>query len=297
MFLQRNFDFKVWSDKFLRHLKRKNYSGETISGYTKDLEKFSRFVYEKYEGFILVEEINTGDIQDYMDFLKEIEGYKVNSIARHLCTLKSFFKFLVNELNFKDNPAVKIQKPKSHTPLPQVLSIEEVESLLDSAKEVSYYLYVMFNFIYYTGTRVSPARTLLKQHVDLQNEKVYFPYIKGGRDLFLPLHPKLTTILEGFLDSTKHNGSDYVFTSPKNKFQPVGAEYIRYHLKKVAKKANITKKVTPHILRHSVATHLTVLGVKQAYISEFLGHVDLRSTNRYQHLNVGNLMEAVVKLK
>lgn len=296
MGIRRQFDLNLYSEKFLRYLKRKNYSTETITGYQKDLKKFGEFLLTLYEGNILTEDITKSDIQDYMDYLKDEAGFKVNSIARNLSTLKSFFKFLVYELNFDDNPAEKIRTPKSFVPLPQVLDFGEVEGLLENAKAYSLFYYGLFSLIYYTGTRITAARTIKKQHVDLNNETLYFPYIKGGRDLLLPLHPNLKLVLEELMECNENKGSDFLFQSPKKINSPISAGDARFHLKKVVKLSGITKRVTPHILRHSVATHLTLLGVDQTYIAAILGHVDLRSTKRYQHLNVENLKSAVGKL-
>ncbi|MCM3162723.1 tyrosine-type recombinase/integrase [Metabacillus litoralis] len=296
MVIQKKFDLLMYKDKFIRYLKRKNYSVDTICGYNKDLTKFSKFLSSLYEGSILTEEITKNDILDYMDFLEEDAGFKVNSISRNLSTLKSFFKFLVYELDFDENPAEKIRTPKNFIPLPQILDFDEMNCLLESAKSHSLFYYGMLCLIYYTGTRITAARTLKKQHVDIKNGRLYFPYIKGGRDLYLPLHPKLSEVLDDLMESNQHNGSDYVFQSPKILNHPISAGDIRHNLKKIVKMSGITKRVTPHIIRHSVATHLTLLGVDQTYIAAILGHVDLRSTKRYQHLQVDNLKSAVEKL-
>lgn len=297
MIFQKNFDLDTHKDQFIRYLKRKNYSSETLTGYQKDLKKFGIFLNEIYGGNLLTEEISKNDILDYMDFLRDTAGYKVNSISRNLSTLKSFFKFLVYELDFNKNPAEKIRTPKNYVPLPQILDFNEASILLEEAKRQSLFYFVLFSLLYFTGSRITAARTLKKENVDFKNNTLYFPYIKGGRDLVLPIHPKLLTILEQFMDKNKHDGSVYVFQSPKRLNYPISASDIRIVLKKIAKLAGISKRVTPHIIRHSVATHLTLLGVEQAYIAAILGHVDLRSTKRYQHLRVDNLRTAVGMLK
>lgn len=296
MVIKKKFDFTLYSNKFLRYLKRKNYSDETLKGYNKDLLKFAKYLNGLYEGSILTQDISKNDILDYLDYLREDKMYKVNSVSRNLSTLKSFFKFLVYELDFKDNPAEKIRTPKSYIPLPQVLDVDEIKCLLDHAKTYSIFYYTLISLIYFTGTRITAARTLKKENIDFRNETLYFPYIKGGRDLYLPLHPKLSTVLRELLEYTQQNGSEYVFQSPKFINRPISAADVRHNLRKVAKAAGIKKRVTAHILRHSVATHLTLLGVDQTYIAAILGHVDLRSTKRYQHLQVDNLRNAVEKL-
>lgn len=181
MVLQGGFDLPGYSKRFFRHLKRKNYSKETVIGYSKDLQKFGQFLEEIYESQILIEDEKKNDILDYMDFLREREGYRTNSILRHLATLKSFLKFLVQEHDLLENPAMKIQTPKHYTPLPEILEVDEVQSLLEEAKKISYFYYALFSFIYYTGTRITAARMLQKCHLNIKSQRVYFEYIKGGK--------------------------------------------------------------------------------------------------------------------
>ncbi|MYL53750.1 tyrosine-type recombinase/integrase [Pontibacillus yanchengensis] len=295
MIIQETFDLNLYAQKFLRHLKRQHYSEETITGYQKDLRKFSEFLYHEYKGNILTEEIQKEDILDYLGYLESLD-FKPNSVSRHLSTLKSFYKFLVYEMDFKVDVAARIKQPQIYTPLPAVLDVEEVHNLLQTAKVYSKYYYTLYSLLYYTGSRISPIRTLPKKHVDLKSKQLYLEKIKGGRDLYLPLNEVMYDILVDFLLDCRGDGSDYVFSSPRLKNQPISAYLIRTQLKKVAKYAGITKRVTPHILRHCTATHLTLQNVDQKFIASILGHTDLRSTARYQQLNVDNLRPTINKL-
>ncbi|SOB90581.1 integrase/recombinase XerD [Ureibacillus xyleni] len=295
MIVQPNFDLPVYTKKFFRHLKRKNYSPETINGYEKDLKKFTAFMYDLYDGYILTEEINKDDILEYLDFLRD-QTYKPNSIARYFSSVRSLYKYLVIELDFKTNPTLGITTRNVYVPLPEILDPDEMKLILSTAKELSELHYALLNLIYYTGSRITAARTLLKQNIDLKNNKIYFPRIKGGRDLYLPLHPTLHELLSDYMLKTRNNGSDYLFPSPKFINKPISAADVRVNLKKIVKQCNITKRVTPHVIRHCTATHLTLLGVDQKYIASVLGHTDFRSTARYQHLNVEDLRPAMEKL-
>ncbi|MBB3868684.1 tyrosine-type recombinase/integrase [Parageobacillus toebii NBRC 107807] len=296
MIVTTNYDLPIYTSKFLRYLKRQHYSEETITGYEKDLKKFNEFLYREYHGNILTEEIQKEDILDYLGYLESL-GLKPNSVARHLSTLKSFYKFLVHEMDFKVDVAARIKHPRIYTPLPEILDMEEVQQFLNTAKRYSEFYYVLFSLIYYTGSRLTPIRTLPKKHVDLKHRCIYFEKIKGGRDLHLPLNDHMYHILANFLINQRYDGSEYVFNSPKFKNKPIDSGAIRLTMRKIAKLAGINKRVTPHILRHCTATHLTLLNVDQKYIASILGHVDLRSTARYQQLNVENLRPAVNKLK
>jgi len=296
MIVHPNFDLPNFTKKFIRHLKRNNYSPETINGYEKDLKKFTPFIYDLYDGYILTDEISKDDILEYLGFLQD-QPYKPNTIARYFSSVRSLYKYLVIELDFKTNPTLGITYRNVYVPLPEILDADEIGLLLSVAKEHFDLHHVLLSLIYYTGSRITAARTLLKQNVDLKNNKIYFPLIKGGRDLYLPLHPILEELLGDYLFKTRNNGSDYLFPSPKFINKPISAGDIRVNLKKLAKQCNITKRVTPHIIRHCTATHLTLGGVDQKYIASVLGHNDFRSTARYQHLNVEDLRSAMGKLR
>ncbi|WLR50665.1 tyrosine-type recombinase/integrase [Bacillus tianshenii] len=295
MFHHNQFDLHIYSQKFLRHLKRQKYSDETISGYAKDLKKFNEFIFTSYEGRVFTEELQKEDILDYLTYLDE-QGLKSSSIARNLSTLKSFYKFLVYEMDFKIDVAARIKHPKVHSQLPNVLDFEEVQRLLQAAKEYSEFYHVFFSLIYYTGSRITPIRVLPKEDIDLKNKKLYLSKTKNGHDLYLPLNEKLCELLEFFLAKNEHDQSTFVFRSPRSIHQPVSASDARKNLKKIVQLAGIEKRVTPHTLRHCTATHLTLRGVDQKYIASILGHRDLRSTARYQQLKVEDLRECVDKL-
>lgn len=289
------FDLQLYVDKFIRYLRRLNYSPETIDGYSKDLKKFKVFLIQEYSGNILTKQIQREDILDYLKMLQD-NGLKPNSIARNLSTLKSFFKFLVHELNFENDVATRIKNAKYHTPLPIILDENEMELLLKTTKSYSPFYHALFSLLYYTGSRLTPVRTILREHIDLRNRKIYFEKVKNGKDLYLPLAEDIYDILNGFMLETKHQQHKYLFNSPKILNSPISAADVRVNLKKVCALVGITKKVTPHTIRHCTATHLTLKGVGQKYISEILGHTDLRSTARYQQVNVEDLRPSINKL-
>lgn len=295
MLLQQNFDLPLYITKFIRHLTRQNYSQETITGYGKDLKKFSEFLFKHYSGSLLTEEIEKEDIKDFISML-DASGLKPNSVARHLSSIKSFYNFLVYEMNFPVNVGAQVKQSKLFTPLPTILTPVEIQQFLEAAKQYSMYYHVLFSLLYYTGSRLTPVITLRKKDVDMTINKVYFPKTKNGRDLHLPLHDKLSKLLDDYLYLQKSIGSEYVFPSPRSKFKPISAADVRKKMYLIKKIAGISKRMTPHLLRHCMATHLTILGVDQKYVASILGHVDLRATARYQQLNVDNLRPSINKI-
>jgi len=293
MYYNPNYDLPLYVKKFIKYLKRSNFSEETIIGYSKDLKIFSEFIYVEYEGKITLEHLTRNDILDYLVFLQDVKSYKPNSVYRHLSSLKSFYRFLVDEHNLKENVAAKVRHQKVYTPLPPILDVQEIAKLLQTAKEVSTYFYVLIAVLYYTGSRITPVLNLEKKNVNLELNKIYFPKIKGGEDLHLPINEKLKPILAEFLDNHPAPAYPYVFHSPRNPGVPIDAQTVRYRLKELSKLAGIEKRVTPHIIRHCTATHLTLAKVGQKFIASILGQKDARSTARYQHLDVDNLRESL----
>lgn len=290
------YDLPFYIHEFLLYIKRNHYSPDTHKAYTRDLKVFEQFIHFRFKGTILTKDIIRHDLVSYMTFLLEQKGYKLSSIQRHLSTLKSFYKFLVYEMDFEDNVASKIRHKKVYTPLPEILNPEEVEVLLEAAKPSVFY-YTLFAVIYYTGSRITPVIQLLKKNITLDEKKLYFPRVKGGRDLYLPISDKLLPILQAYLSNHPYPDSQYVFSSPLDVEKHIDADTVRVKLRKVKNQGELKeKRVTPHILRHSMATKLTLDNVPQRTITEILGHVDMRSAYRYQQLNVENIREHLNKL-
>jgi site-specific recombinase XerD len=241
----------------------------------------------------MLEQLTRNDILDYLAYLQNDKGYKPNSVYRHLSSLKSFYRFLVDELNIKENVAAKVKHQKVYTPLPPILDVQEIERLLKAAKKYSLYFYTLVSILYYTGSRITPVISLEKKNVNLKDSKIYFPKIKGGEDLYLPIHEKLMPILDFFLENHPAPAYPYVFHSPRNPGVHIDAQTVRMHINRIKKLAGIEKRVTPHIIRHCTATHLTLAKVDQKFISSILGQKDPRSTARYQQLNVDNLRDSL----
>ncbi|MDR7315333.1 tyrosine-type recombinase/integrase [Brevibacillus nitrificans] len=292
MINQKNFDLPDYTGKFIRYLQRQGYSTETITGYKKDLEQFEDFLLQMYKGNILTEEIQKGDILDFLDDLEK-RGLKTSSRARALSTLKSFNKFLVYELHFKENVAGQIRHPKLEKQRPDILSHDEIQSFMNTAKIHYPYEYVLFSLLYYTGSRLSPIRTLQRGAIDLDERKIFLDKTKGGKNIAVPLHDKVVPILEEFLQLHRNNGSFFVFPSLKSLDKPISPAHIRGKMKKTAALAGISKRVYPHLFRHCMATRLTTLGVGQLQLARLMGHADTRPTERYQHLHVEDLRSPI----
>lgn len=287
------YEYKECVKLFLHHLDRQEYSIETIDGYGKDLKYFGSFLNDLIAGKdICMKEVDKQMLLEFMDESKR-RGHRANTVGRRMSTLKSFYKFLVYELDYPVDEAARIRVPKVYVPLRDILSVKEVERLLRSAEALSLRYGLFFSALYYTGSRLSPIRTLKWQHIDLEEQLIYFPKVKGGRDHYLPVHPKLIDLFTRYSAECVANANDFVFASERKPEQPVSASHIRNILRKAAEQAGLQQHITPHTLRHCTATHLTIQNVPQTKIASILAHTDLRSTMRYQHLAVEHLRGAV----
>ncbi|MFD2444226.1 tyrosine-type recombinase/integrase [Bacillus sp. CGMCC 1.16607] len=288
-----DYEFQWCKEQFFDHLRRLDYSWETLKAYEKDMQFFKRFMLvKKQEDYFLMKSITKEDLLLFMDFGREMK-HKPNTIARRISTLKSFYKFLVNELDYPIDVAARIRLPKVYIPLKDILTENEVKLLLHRASEKDSFYHLFFSIIYYTGSRLSPVRTLEKKNVLLEEKIFYFPKVKGGKDLYLPIHNNLVNLIKQHYQDPFILDNRYVFPSRKFPIKPVSAADIRLKLTNLVKVVGINKKVTPHAIRHCTATHLTIKKIDQRTIATILGHSDLRSTLRYQHLSIEHLREPI----
>lgn len=286
-------EFTTCTVKFLQHLQRQGYSNETVDGYGKDLGRFRIFMdIQKQNLGYQIDEITKADVLNFMDEGRR-RGNKPSTVSRRLATLKSFYKFLYYECDYPHDIAARIKMPKVYTPLPTIPSEEEVRQLLQVSKQLGANYHLLFSLLYYTGSRLTPIRTLEKAHIHLNERVIYFPKVKGGKDLYLPLHDHLKELIISYYTEHLPVNSHYIFPSSRCNNQPLSPSDIRNKLKKAAELANLRIPITPHTLRHCTATHLTLRNVPQLTIASILGHADLRSTMRYQHLAVDNLRDSV----
>lgn len=288
-----NYELFYCQERFFQHLERMEYSGETRRGYEKDLQFFGRFITNR-KGYakVQVRDISKEDLLEFMDLSKEM-GHVPNTIARRLSSIKSFYKFLVNELDYPVDLAARIKLPKVYIPLRDILTETEIQILLEYVETVDPGYHLLYSILYYTGSRLTAVRTLERNNVMLDQRIFYFPRVKGGKDLYLPIHDRLMELLVDYFQNPSSQNNEFVFPSRKFPTQPVSAADVRLKLKKYAKAANIDKHITPHSIRHSTATHLTIKKVDQRTIASILGHSDLRSTMRYQHLAIEHLREPI----
>ncbi len=269
---------------YIDYLKyEKNLSSETIKKY-----KYNLIIFEKY---MLNKNINLFDVtqQDIMDFITNYFKDKgVSSKTNSITSINNFYIYLVKDKRIDINPCENIDRPKMKKRLPDVLTVNEVDKLLDiplHTKE-DYRDKAILEVLYATGIRISELTNLKMQDVDFTN-KVVRVFGKGSKERIVPINKYALKYLGMYLDIRgsflKGKLTDYIFLNSKG--EAISRESFGLELNKIVKKQGLNKRVTPHMLRHSFATHMLNQGADLRSIQELLGHSDISTTTIYTHVS------------
>ncbi len=285
-------------DDFLLYLSSlKNYSLNTLKSYSIDIADFLEFLRKKH---LSLSDISYSLVMAYLSDLKE-RGFNPFSIARRLSSLRNFLIFLKErgliELDFFD----LLESPKLPKRLPKVLTLEEVEKLLkapDLSNPLGYRDRTMLELLYATGLRVSELVNLKLGNINL-NLGILRIIGKGEKERIVPIGEVALEYLENYLENirpkfVKAKSKDFVFLNRRG--GPLTRQRFWQIIKNYAKAAGIDlSKISPHVLRHSFATHLLEGGADLRALQMMLGHSSLLTTQIYTHLDIKKLKEAYEK--
>ena len=266
-------------------LLEKRLSNNTYESYAFDLECFSNYFKNKD-----IKSIKENDIVNYLEYLKNTKKLNSRSIERHLTTLRGLFKYLVKMEVLKYDITKNIDNLKIGIHLPQTLSLEEVELLMDIKLDnpFNYRTKAMLEVMYGSGLRVSELVNLTLNDIDLYNDTILI-HGKGSKERIVPLGDYAKTYLVKYLDirnsliKRKNGNPDKLFLN--NHGLPITRNGFNFLLNNLLKEKGIDKKVTPHTLRHSFATHMLDNGADLRTIQELLGHSDIVTTRIYTHVS------------
>lgn len=270
-------------DIFLEALSaEKGRSKKTLESYASDL----RHADETIPGGLL----NAGpaEVQDYLSHLPD----RASSIARKASAIRGFYKFLMLEKIISENPAANLELPKRTRTLPKFLSLEEIELLISSAGDTrnSVRLRAMLELVYASGLRVSELCEL-PMTANLGDKLLI--HGKGAKERIVPMHERAQHALHKWLEIRGDDKSKYVFPS-SGKTGHITRDGFFKILKKCAILAGIDpNRVSPHVLRHSFASHLLAGGANLRAIQTMLGHEDISTTQIYTHVLPEKLKETV----
>jgi integrase/recombinase XerD len=281
-------------DRYLTYLTvEKGLSAKTLEAYSRDLQRFLNFL--DGQGVTAVAAVETATILRYVIQLRE-DGLNARSRARHLVSIRGWFRFLFNEKLVSRDPSRRIDLPKSGRRLPGVLSLQQVQRLLeapDPAQPTGVRDGAMLELLYAAGLRVSELVALKTRDPNLEAGFVRV-FGKGGKERIVPFgayaRDKLRAYLETARPALLHGQpSAYLFVARAGK--PLSRQGFWKLLKRYALQAGIGVDVSPHVLRHSFASHLLEGGADLRAVQTMLGHADIATTQIYTHVAAERLRQ------
>jgi integrase/recombinase XerD len=277
-------------ETFLSYLEfEKEFSKNTIESYKNDLEDFKEYlkIINKKP-----EDIDKKDAFDYLIYLSR-KKLKPSSLRRKISSIRSFYRFLIREELIDRDPTNDLTFPKNEKKLPQILTVEEIEKLINVIPKNSLKGKrdkAIIELLYSSGLRVSEIINLKIKDLDFNNNYLKC-FGKGSKERIVPFGELAKNYIFDYLNEREKNNikSEYLFTTKKG--EKLLRQEINNFLRVYSKRAKLKKKVHPHMLRHSFATHLLERGADLRSVQELLGHVDISTTQIYTHLTKEYLKE------
>ena len=281
---------------FLEFLQKdKKLSNNTLQSYKRDITQYESYINEENLQYL---KVTKDDIKKYLENLKNI-GKKTSTISRNLASIRSFYQYLVRTKKIKEDPTEGIQSPKVEKRVPSVLSSKEVELLLEQPKAVDLKGIrdkAMLEFAYATGMRVTEIISLNVEDINL--ETGYATCRNGKKERTVPIGEMSLKALKDYMLNARHtmikdDNEQALFVNVNG--QRLTRQGFWKIIKYYKEQAHIDKDITPHVLRHSFATHLLQNGADLKSIQTMLGHSDILSTQIYMQFQDESLKNVYKK--
>ena len=273
----------------------KKLSANTLQSYKRDILQYQEYINKNSLNYL---KVNNDDINEYFEYLKSMNK-KTSTISRNLATIRSFYQFLIKTKKIKKDPTIGVQSPKVEKKIPSILTSKEVELLLEQPKNVDLKGIrdkAMLEFAYATGMRVTEIISL--DITDVNVAESYVVCNSGFKKRNIPLGSLSLKALVEYIEKSrpilvKDDNEKALFLNIN------GKRLTRQGFWKIVKyykeQAHINKDITPHVLRHSFATHLLQNGADLKAIQTMLGHSDISSTQVYMQFQNDNLKDIYKK--
>ncbi|UOQ87411.1 site-specific tyrosine recombinase XerD [Gracilibacillus salinarum] len=281
-------------EEFFHFLKiERGLSDNTLQAYKRDLLKYYQYLHKERQ---LAEwkQVSRNDIMQFLYSLND-QGRSSATIARMLSTLRLFHQFLIREYQLKEDPSLHIETPKANRKLPKVLSLSDVDKLLNIQPSDKYTVRnkAMLETLYATGLRVSELIDLKMNDLHLTMGFVRC-FGKGSKERIVPLGEMASDALDKYIhtarsDFVRKKQTETVFVNHHG--NPLSRQGFWKIMKELAREAGIEKELSPHTLRHSFATHLLENGADLRAVQEMLGHVSISTTQIYTHVSKSRLKD------
>ncbi|MDD2475827.1 MAG: tyrosine recombinase XerD [Dysgonamonadaceae bacterium] len=282
--------------KYKRYLLlERGLSSNSISAYLTDVRKLMKFIEEKQ---LSIKDITISELEEFLAHLYD-SGIKARSIGRVLSGVKSFFDFLFLDDYIQLNPAELLESPKIGLKLPVILSVEEIDkilSVIDLSTVEGTRNYAIIETLYSCGLRVSELSNLKFTNLFFNDGFIRVDG-KGSKQRLVPISDIAIKKINNYLAyrnlmTAKKGSEDFVFISKRG--TPISRITVFYYIKLYTAEAGITKTISPHIFRHSFATHLLERGANIRHIQAMLGHESITTTEIYTHLDINFLRQEII---
>lgn len=291
-----------WNEKLLdfEHFLKfeRNFSDNTLDAYLRDIKKLRDYDCE-HLGETGPENITYPQLQEFLFQLSK-QKFSERTQARWVSSVKTFFRYLLDEEVREDNPARLLEGPKLGLYLPDTLSFSEVERIIkaiDISSDLGNRNRCIIEVLYGCGLRVSELIDLKISNINFKESYVKVDG-KGGKTRFVPLADYTAQLLKEYLDCIRSKSKinkkheDIVFLNSRG--SAMSRVIVFIIIKELTEKAGISKKISPHTFRHSFATHLLQNGADLRYIQEMLGHSSITTTEIYTHLENEELRDVIL---
>ena len=277
----------------------RKYSPHTLDGYARDLADFTT----SFDKSLTLKQLEKMDVRAFRNYIsaKAALGLEKSSLARHISTLRNFFKFLNARKIIKNTAISVISSPRRNKVLPKALDINQTFDVLEESKNFATNAWqglrdtAIFTLLYGCGLRISEALNLNVGDID-SNDFVRIRG-KGNKERIVPVLPQIKDAINAYLNECPYhlkNGEPLFLGARGERLSP---RIIQRQLQKIRAGLGLPENLTPHALRHSFATHLLAEGTDLRSIQELLGHASLSTTQRYTDVNIETLKKEYSKLK
>ena len=280
-------------EKYLEYLKfNKNYSENTLLNYKKDIEEYLNFLKTEC---LSAYDIKYSDIRFLLDYYQK-NNLKSTSIRRKISSLKGFYKYLGRNGKVLDNPFNYVTLPKKEKKLPQYLNYNEmidIFSVIDTSSILGLRNRLIMELLYATGVRVSELVNIKIDDIDINNKSIYV-IGKGNKERVVFFNDVCKKYIEKFINDSKEVRKDNYLIINNNGKQ-ITTRGIRLIIDKIIHETSIIKKIHPHTLRHTFATHLLNNGCDLLTVQELLGHSSISTTGIYTHVTTEHIKDVYYK--
>ena len=274
----------------------KNFSDHTAKAYYADILAYLIWLDETG-----CEEVNLEKVREYLHHI-QIYNYKKTTLARKIASLRTFYKYLHREKKVETNPAVNLISPKRPKSLPKFITMEEIEQILNNINidtPAGYRNRTILELLWASGMRISELSGLNFGNLNLENNEITV-FGKGAKEHIILITDRAKTYLQNYINTVRPLVAKDYTLPPVNDESPVFINKTGYRLQpktvrnvinETVEKIELPKHVTPHMFRHSFATHLIENGADLRVVQELLGHASISNTQIYTHISTQHMKE------